>query len=94
MDGKARNGRRVARACGESGREGVGVGDCLLRFGSGGRGITMVAEDAEKEAEGGERVAGAEVRAEEARGDGGGEREAREEELRVRLKRGSAAEGR
>nr|CAB3448348.1 unnamed protein product [Digitaria exilis] len=45
-------------------------------------------------AEGGERVAGTEVRAEETGGSGGREREAEEDQLRVRLEGGSSAEGR
>lgn len=71
----------------ESRGEGAGVRDGLLLLGSGGAGWggLVVAEHAEEEAERCERVAGAEVRAEEAGGRGGGQRKAQEQELRVRL---------
>lgn len=87
-------GGRVEGASGEGGGEGVGVGDDLRLRPMGGFGRrSTVAQDEEEEAERGEVVPRTEVRAEEARGGVRRQREAEEEELRVRLERGPAAEG-
>lgn len=94
--GAEAGGRGLEAGAGRESRgEGAGVGDGLLQLQGSGADVwggLVVAEHAEEEAERGERVAGAEVRAEEAGGRGGGKREAQEQELRVRLERGTAAE--